>query len=355
MIEQVAAAFERKDYSTAARLLKQLLKESPQHPWLHFYTGRLHEVSGKWEAAETVYRQLLRSATNPKIVVQARQSLQRLESIVKEQRQKTIAQVTADPSNAQMGVLVLEPIVTELKTVAAQKLARIMQIDPYTARLQLPSRGWRLYRAGAIGELCFLGQSLRDSGIPCFWATLASIDKIRVLQVSFFQSTAPQVRAVCHDEQRRQGSLNFNWSEVKQRVVGRLPIFEQVVDLDYRGKLQRKTQIQDYAQFCDLHLPGRSCILRLNDQSYQFQEGVTIATAHSQTTRINWNSLMNFLEHKLPQQVVWSDFTLFAQTLLDQKELLEHIESHTHLFRRVETNWDPAFHLYSGLAFLSNS
>jgi hypothetical protein len=36
---------------------------------------------------------------------------------------------------------------------------------------------------------------------------------------------------------------------------------------------------------------------------------------------------------------------------LEQIELLGHIKSQIHLFRREETNWDPAFHLYSGLAF----
>jgi len=59
MIEQVAAALERKDYRTAAELLKQLLKESPQNPWEQFYLGRLHEV---WQVVDSqkVYRQLLR-------------------------------------------------------------------------------------------------------------------------------------------------------------------------------------------------------------------------------------------------------------------------------------------------------
>jgi predicted Zn-dependent protease len=141
MIEQIAAAFERKDYRTATELLKQLLRESPQNPWRQFYWGRLHEVSGKLEAAATVYRQLLRGTTNAKIVTQARLGLQRLEAEEQQQRQRAIAQATADPSNAEVGVLVLEPVASDIRTVAAQKFAQIMQIDPYTARLQLPTRG----------------------------------------------------------------------------------------------------------------------------------------------------------------------------------------------------------------------
>ena len=180
-----------------------------------------------------------------------------------------------------MGVLVLEPVASEIKTIAAQKFAQIMQVDPYTARLQLPSRGWRLYRTGAIGELRFLGQSLRSAGIPCYWATLADIEKIRVFQVNYFQSASPQATVVCQNKEGQIGSLTFNWSEVTQRVVGLLPVFEQVVDLDVRGKLQRKTQTQDYVHFCDLHLPGRLCILRLNDNGYKFQQGIAIAAQQS--------------------------------------------------------------------------
>ena len=37
MIEQVASAFEKKDYRTAAKLLKQLLKESQRNPQVQLY------------------------------------------------------------------------------------------------------------------------------------------------------------------------------------------------------------------------------------------------------------------------------------------------------------------------------
>jgi len=364
MLEQVAAAFERQDYRTAAKLLKQMLQKSPQDPWVQFYLGRLHEVSGKLEAAENVYRHLLQSAINSKILAQARQGLQRLEALAKlaegiatEQRQQAIAQAIADPSNTQMGVLVLEPVPTEIKTTAAQKFGQIMQLDPYTARLQLPSRGWRLCRTGQIGELRFLGQNLLNSGVPCFWATLAEIQRIRVFQVNYFHSAVPPATVVCQNEQGQLGSLSFNWSEVTQRVTGLLPIFEQVVDLDARGKLKRKTQTQDYAQFCDLHLPSKLCILRLHDKSYQFQHDVAISKQQNQmmTTRINWNNLTSCLDRQLPDAKLWSDFTPFAETVLEQTELLGHIKSHIHLFRRTETSWDPAFHLYSGLVFVKNA
>jgi len=82
--------------------------------------------------------------TNAKIITQARQGLQRL-VIEQEQRQRAIAQATADPSNAELGLLVLEPVASEIRTVAAQKFAQIMQIDLH-GYSHLP--GWRLYRTG---------------------------------------------------------------------------------------------------------------------------------------------------------------------------------------------------------------
>lgn len=354
MLDQVAAAFDRKDYQTAAKLVKQLLKESPDNPWVQLYVARLYEVSGKRIDAEKVYRQLLQNTTNAKIVTQARSCLQRLQEIAKEERLRAIASATSDPNNTEAGVLVLEPISNELKTTAAQKFAQIMQLDAYSARLLLPSRGWRLYRTGAVGELKFYGEQLNKAEIPCFWTTIADIQKIQVFQVSHFQANA-SATVVCRNQNNTLGSLTFDWSEVKARVMGLLPIFEEVVDLDARRKLERKTKTQDYAQFCDLHLPARSCILRLYDGGYQFQQGLQISPQNSQNTiRINWNNLLSWIQQQTPQVKVWSDFTPFGETVLDQTEMLGQIQSHIHLFRREKTNWDPAFHLYSGLVFVKS-
>ncbi|MEM7579400.1 MAG: tetratricopeptide repeat protein [Cyanobacteria bacterium P01_A01_bin.80] len=353
MIDQVASAFENKDYRTAANLLKQLLKESPDNPQVQLYLGKLHEVSGKHEKAEKVYRQLLRDSTNNKIINSARHGLQRLEKIQEQQRQNKIAQAKSNPENQESAVLILEPIANELKKSAAQKLASIIGIDAYTARLSLPSRGWRLYRSGANGELKFYGEQLLDSGIPCFWTTLAQVNKIEIFQVHYFKDFGSNVTVVCENQDKQLGSLEFKWSEVTAQVQGLLPIFEEVVDLNVRGKLQRKTQTQDYFHFCDLHLPKRNCILRLYDNGYNFHKGVAISPQISQNTiRINWNNLLHFLKTKLPQVKIWSDFTPFAETMLDQTEVLHQIETHIYIFRRDKTGWDGAFQLYSCLVFL---
>ncbi|MHC0064653.1 tetratricopeptide repeat protein [Nostoc sp. UIC 10890] len=356
MIEQVAIAFEHKDYQTAAKLLKQLLVESPEHPWVQYYLGRLHEVSEKHQDAEKIYRQLLRDTRNAKIVTLAREGLRRLQEMELEERQRAISQAKSEPNNTELGVLVLEPLSNEMKAEASRKFAQIMQLDPYTARLLLPSRGWRLYRTGQVGELKFYGKQLQQAGIPCFWATIAQIQQIQVYQVKYFQECTPQTTVVCRNEANQLGSLTFDWSEVTARVVGLLPIFEEVVDRDVRGKLERKTQTQDYAQFCDLHIPGRRSILRFDDSGYEFQEGLEIIPQASQNTiRINWNILSSWIDQQLPQVKIWSDFTSFADTTLDQTEMLSHIKSHIHLLRREQTNWDSAFQLYSGLILLKNT
>jgi hypothetical protein len=276
MLDQIAAAFDRQDYRTAAKLLKEFLRESPQNPFGQFYRGRLYEVSGKLEAAEEIYRQLLRDVVNPKIAGQARQGIQRLETLAQTRQQTAIAKATADPKNTELGILVLEAISSDIRTTSAQSFAQIMKLDAYTARLQIPHRGWRLYRTGAIGELQHYGQQLRDAEIPAFWAPLKALQNLQVFQVQYFQSYQPNAIAVCQNEHDQLGSLSFDWAEVTQRVEGRLPIFEQVVDTDARQRTQRqrKEQTQDYAHICDLHLPKRRCILRLCDLNYHCHQGL---------------------------------------------------------------------------------
>ncbi|MGB3654960.1 MAG: tetratricopeptide repeat protein [Rivularia sp. (in: cyanobacteria)] len=353
MIEQVASAFEKKDYRTAANLLKQLLKDYPDNPSVQLYLGKLHEVSFKHELAEKVYRQLLRDNNNHKIITQARLGLQRLSDIEEKQRKDAIAKAKSNPENQEAAILILEPIANDLKKQAAQKLASIVGVDAYSARLSLPSRGWRLYRSGALGELKFYGEQLYNAGIPCFWTTLAAVNKIEVFQVHYFKDFATKVTAICENQDKQLGTLVFEWSEVTAQVQGLLPIFEEVVDLNARGKLQRKTQTQDYFHFCDLHLPARNCILRLYDNGYKFHKGVAISSQTSQNTiRINWNNLLAFLKTKLPQVKTCSDFTPFAETMLDQTDVLNHLKSHIKLFRREKSSWDTAFQLYSSLIFI---
>lgn len=356
MLDQVIAAFDRKDYRTAARLLKELLQTSPKDPWVQFYVGRLHEVSGKGDLAEKVYRQLLREVTNPKLAAQTRQGLQRLDAMAQERRKQAIAQAASVPNSHEPGFLILESAQPEAKAAIAQGLAKVTKLDTYTARLQIPSRGWRLYRSGNMGELQVYTQELQDAGVPVFNVSLTDLQKIQVFRVQYFQAIDPQAHVVCYNEVDQLGAISFPWSEISQRVEGLLPIFEQVVDLDTRNRLQRKEQTQDYARFCDLHLLGRGCILRFYDGGYQFNQGVDFSTPDiaqkDMTTRGYWNHLMAFLTAQLPDVSILSEFTAFAETAIDQTENLQRLKSHINLFRQVASDWDPAFQLYSGAAFL---
>ena len=377
-INQIAAALEGKDYKQAAQLIKQLQKESPENPWVQYYIGRYYELTNNLEKAQTTYKQILRDITNPKIVSQTRQGIQRIETVQQDLRQQAIQTAKNDPSNLEPGLLILEPVSPEKKAAAVQNISRIFKIDAYTTRMQIQSRGWRLYKTGPIGELRIYGQELLNAGIPVFWATLSDIQKIQIFRVQHFQSiSSPAV--VCKDKLDRLGAIEFNWSEVTQRVEGLLPMFIEIMDYSpHRRKDQfRHREIrQDYAQICDLHIPSRNCILRISDQSYQFQQGVDFtqisadipALAHPKnqksrsqkskqipqsTTRINWNRLLEILDQQL-DVTVWSEFTSFAETAIDYTQMLSKIESHVEVERKSETPWDPAFQLYSGLAFLRN-
>lgn len=377
-INQIAAALEGKDYKQAAQLIKQLQKESPENPWVQYYIARYYELTNNLEKAQTTYKQILRDITNPKIVSQTRQGIQRIETAQQNLRQQAIQTAKNDPSNLEPGLLILEPVSPEKKAAAVQNISRIFKIDAYTTRMQIQSRGWRLYKTGPIGELRIYGQELLNAGIPVFWATLSDIQKIQIFRVQHFQSlTSPAV--VCKDKLDRLGAIEFNWSEVTQRVEGLLPMFIEIMDYSpHRRKDQfRHREIrQDYAQICDLHIPSRNCILRISDQSYEFQQGVDFTQisadipglAHPKnqksrsqksqqipqsTTRINWNRLLEILDQQL-DVTVWSEFTSFAETAIDYTQMLSKIESHVEVERKSETPWDPAFQLYSGLAFLRN-
>jgi Tetratricopeptide repeat len=363
MLEKIVAAFDQKDYQTAAKYVSELLQQSPEHSWGRLYLGRLHEVSGRIEAATALYRQILQDTTNPKIAIQARQGLQRQELAVQAQRQAEIAQATADPTASAPGLLILEAVSGAARAAASQQLARIMQLDAYSARLQIPNRGWRIYRMGAIGELQFYCQQLRAAAIPAFCAKVAAVQAVPVFSVLYFQTYDPTVTVICQNEQGQKGALSFAWAEVQQQVEGLLPIFEQVVDVDLRQGLsqiqrQRKLETQDYAHVCDLHLPQRQCILRLCDLTYQFRQGIYFLPAqvtgnsdHS-TNRLYWNSLRQFLAQFLPQCLVWADFTPFAETALNHALLLKRIQPHLSLPGQEDSQWHPAFQLYSSLAFL---
>ncbi|MGP1384597.1 MAG: tetratricopeptide repeat protein [Thainema sp.] len=359
MQKEVAEALEQKDYRTVAQLLKQWQQENSQDPWFRLYVGRFQEATGKLQAAEVTYRKLLKAATVPKVVTQARQGLQRLDEIEAQRRQQAMQEATAEPSDQELGLLVIEPVVGEQRREVAQGFAKVMQIEPYLAQMQLPSRGWRLHRIGSIGALNFYVDELRQVNVPAFCQRISTLQQVHVFRVDRFQSLDPQATAICHSEDDQLGALAFDWSEVSQRVEGRLPILESVVDLGPWNKLQRKERTQDYMQICDLHLPRRNSILRICDRTYQFQRSAEFAPMPNEppnltqlTNRISWNRLIYGLNQRITGPIQ-SDFTIFGESALDLIDLLgANFKSHIDISRQTKSNWDDAFHLYSSLLFI---
>jgi hypothetical protein len=324
-----------------------------RHPLVQLYMGQIYEATHKFPKAQEIYRQLLRDSSNPKVMNQARQGLKRLETWEVDQRKQAIAQAKADPEGANPGVLILEGIEQGDRQSAAQKFAKIMQLDVYSARLQLPSTGWRLYRTGAAGEMEFYSQQLREVGIPSFAAAAGNINKINVFTGHYLQYADPAT-VICANDAGQMGSLSFQWQEVSQQVVGLIPWFEEVYALDGRRQMQHKTETLDYVQVCDLHLPGRDSILRFCDRQYKFAEGVFFSPQQASrqiTVRTNWNNFLTFLQENIGKKPIWSDFTTFGETAIDFAEFLKHIPSRINFSRPEATPWDPAFQLYSGLVF----
>lgn len=376
MLEQAADALECKDYKTAAKIIATLVAQRPDDHQVQLYAARLQEATNKLDNAMEIYRLLIQHSLNLKITNEAREGICRIEEAQAQIRAHAYACARAGiEENVAPGFLILEPIEAEDKKPVARRLAAIMEIDAYSARLQLPSRGWRLYRLGTMGELEFYRDLLLQAEIPCFCVSQQQTQQLFIFNVSHFQSFEPQASIVCMDDRSELRTFNFEWSEVTQIAQGMLPIFEEVVTIEPNNRTRRRRRILDYVQICDLHLPKRRSVFRLCSQIYDFCDykqliaksrdrlngdangqssgdlsgllnGQKIAT----TSRDNWNQLMSQVGEKLPGVPSQSNFAPFAETAMGYPELLERIDPHIELLRRADSLWDRAFHLYSSLA-----
>jgi hypothetical protein len=377
MLKQAADALNRQDYETATKLIAILVAEQPDDHQVQLYAAQLQEVTNQLDNALEIYRSLLRQSVNIKIVTEARQGIQRIEQIQTQIQAHALTCARAGiEDNVEPGVLILEPISPASKQIVAPRFAAIMDIDPYSARLQLPTRGWRLYRSGTMGELEFYYNQLQQAEIPSFCVSQHNIQRQFVFRVNYFQVLHPQATIVCMDDQSELRTFNFNWSEVTQIVMGMLPIFEEVVEIDARNRTHRKPKILDYIHVCDLQLRKRRSIFRLCSQTYDFCDYKQLVTQNRRdlltgdlsselsgdlsgllngqripkTSHDNWKNLMSQIRKQVPEIKTWSDFTPFAETALGFPELLNHIHPHLELLRRADSPWDRAFQLYSTLS-----
>jgi hypothetical protein len=376
MLEQAANALNRQDYKTAAKLIAILVINQPDDHQVQLYAARLQEATNKLDNALEIYRLLLQQAIDIKITTEARQGIQRIQQIQAEIKANALACARAGiEDNAEPGFLILEPMSLEQKQVAIPKLAEIMNLDPYSARLQLPSRGWRLYRLGQMGELEFYRDRLQQAQIPCFCVSQADTQKMFVFRVSHFQSFHPQASIVCTDDRSELRTFSFNWSEVTQIVTGMLPIFEEVMEIDAYNRTHRKPKTLDYVHVCDIQLRDRRSIFRLCSQTYDFCDYKQLITQNRRqlsgdlssqlsgdlsgllngqriptTSRDNWKNLMSQIREQVTEIPTQSDFTPFAETAIGYPELIQRIDPHIELLRRADSPWDRAFQLYSTLS-----
>lgn len=365
MLEQAASALNRRDYQTAAELIAVLIEQQPDDHQVRLYLAKLQEATDRLDDALEIYRMLIQHAVNLKITAEARQGIQRIDQIKSQAQAEALAQARAGSGeNTAPGYLVLEPMTQEQKQAVVLKFAVIMELDPYSARLQLPSRGWRLYRLGQIGELEFYRDRLLQAEIPCFCVSQPDTQQVFVFQVGHIQSFHPQGTIVCRDDRSELRTFNFNWSEVTQIVSGMLPIFEEVMEIDAHNRTYRKPKILDYVHVCDLQLRDRRSIFRLCSQTYDFSEykqvlhqqrdrnhedlgGLSGTHRIPATSRDNWKNVMAQITERLADIPHQNNFTPFAETAIGYPEAIGRIEPHLELLRRADSNWDRAFHLYS--------
>jgi hypothetical protein len=376
MLEQAANALNRQDYKTAAKLIATLLADRPDDHQVQLYAAQLQEATNKLDNALDIYRLLLQHAIDLKITKQARLGIERIDKIQAQIQANALACARAGiEDNIEPGFLILEPIDPDLKQLLAPRLAKIMDLDPYSARLQLPTRGWRLYRLGQMGELEFYLNQFQQAEIPSFCVSQQETQKIFVFRVNYFQSFHSQASIVCMDDRSELRTFNFNWSEVTQIAMGMLPIFEEVMEIDAHNRTHRKPRILDYVHICDLQLRGRRSIFRLCSQTYDFCDYKQLVTQNRRqltgelssqlsgdlsgllngqkiptTSRDNWKNLMAQIREQLPEINTCNDFTPFAETAIGYPESLMWINPHIKLLRRADSLWDRAFQLYSTLS-----
>lgn len=369
MFENIAKALKNKDYDTANHLIQKLRQEDPENPWLDFYTARLFELNDQLDKAKNSYIELLKHTINPKLISQIRQGIERINQREKQTKEQELNQAKTKVGAEEIGVFVLESLPKDDKKIAAQNFAKIMEIDPYTARLQIPSRSWRLYRVGKMGELSYYVKCLNQVNVPCFCLAIEQIKKLSVYQVRYIETINNQVNSqitvICENQENQLEKIRVNWIEITKRVTGLIPIFENSFKFDKNWQIYHQKEILDYAQFCDLYLPDRQMILRICDQNYDFKKSINLINLVNSdkshhleekeaTLRKNWQNLLKLIEQELPNIPVYSEFTFFGETALEFSEFLSEIEPHINIFRQYITLWDQAFHLYSCLVFLKD-
>lgn len=348
----IVAALETCDYQQVTRLLKQWQLSEPTNPLLRLYAAQLQESTNRLNAAERNYLKLLKQTPGNKVMSQARAGLQRVQKQQTAQKVAALEQARTVEGGNEPAILAIAAPTKTHQVQTIEGVAKVFNLDAYTARLKVPNAGFRLHRTGSWGEISYYRKALQQVKVPTLSAKISDIKSLQIFQICYFETLFPQPAVICKSADGQLGKIAFSWAEISQRVSGQLPIFEQVVDLGPWGKTKHKEQIQDYAQVVDFHLPKRQIVLRLCDRLYKYQQGMAIAPQPEINSRILWNQLTAKISAATnsPQH---SEFTRFGQGALEFIKILPPVEPNLDIDRRAPSDWDIAFHLYSGLCYLN--
>ncbi len=371
METKVVAALEASDYQQVALLLRQWQQREPQNPNLRLYAAKLQEQTQRLDAAEKNYTKLLQQSTHRKVITQARAGIERVRQGRKAEQQAALIKAQAATDGKESAILAIATPSQPDRAQSVQGLARVFNLDAYTARIKVPSSGFRIYRIGGWGEISYFQQQLAAYQTPAFCTKISDIKALQTFQILHFEALLPQPTAICKNADKQLGKLSFDWKEVTYGAQGQLPIFEQVIDLGSRGRTVYKERVQDYAQVVDLHLLGRGIVLRMCDRFYQYQKGIPLGAESEINSRIQWNQLMASIRSAIcqsakgqsardsakyplkPSDIPHNCFAHFGKNALEFVDLLPAIHPNLDIDRRAPSDWDLAFHLYSALSYFN--
>ncbi|MGY6530056.1 MAG: tetratricopeptide repeat protein [Cyanobacterium sp.] len=366
MFPEIITHIDNQEYEKAKELTDKLSSEGEELLWKNYYYGLIAEKSHLIEEAENKYRQVIKDSVfpHPQLTKNIRDGLERIKQIKtiqkekenkkrEERKQQTLAEFQENEHSNELAILVLKPLPPEEKNMVGKQFAEIIKVDPYTAKLQIPTRNLRLYQTGNYGELNYYQQEFKSININSICYSVKEINNLIVYQVKYVTKIEEKITVLCNDNSSQEIEFTFNPQEIINQINATVPIFEMTVHTNAKRKLTRKKETLDYINFCDLHLPQNDIILRFSDYIYQFDQGINLFN-QDKTSRDKWLTLIRFLNDKISEVKTHNNFTPFAEGAIQFPEMLKQVKSNINIFRKEETLWDEAFQLYSALILLDS-
>lgn len=348
-ISQFLSLFETQmqdqEYEGASRTLKQLQVLGMEEPQLQLLTARIYECTNRTAEAEQLYRQVLKSSASNSIINQARQGLQVIQDQERQKREARIALEMTEEESKDHSLLLLLPIAVSDREQKAEGLARIFNLDIYTARSVLPTKHLKIYRLGRYGEMKVYAEELKKYGIESLPIRLKTIESISVYPVIYLEEDKEGINITTKDK-----DFYVPWQLLTRMVKGQVPIIEEVViGVDKKYQIAKAEQTKDFLSIVDLHCPQQQMIFRLQDQQYQFIQGKRFI-GDNITMMARWKELIAWLE-QTGNFAIADDFLPFAEMALLYPETLQEITPKVNFARVKECLWDNSFHLYSCIFF----